>query len=103
MDGVRAYWNGQTLLSRQNKVIEAPEDFINSLPRNITLDGELWMGRGTYEQLISILTSKNGDWTGVQYWVFDLPSSNQSFMERMVQLELIDLPPIVSDKQEQLT
>src|SRR4051794_10572043 len=72
MDGVRAYWDGKQLLSRQGSPIEAPEEFLRGLPCDTALDGELWMGRQTFEQLMSILKSTQGDWGRIQYCVFDL-------------------------------
>ena len=46
MDGVRAYWNGEKLISKQAKDISCPNWFIEGLPKEVKLDGELWMGRG---------------------------------------------------------
>ena len=50
LDGVRAYWNGRHLVSRQGNIFSAPEWFIAPLPK-IALDGELWIGRGKFDQL----------------------------------------------------
>ena len=44
MDGVRAYWNGEKMISRQGTVIPCPLWFISALPTNISFDGELWDG-----------------------------------------------------------
>src|SRR4051812_10650985 len=78
MDGIRAYWNGSQLLSRSGKLIDAPQFFLEGLPSNTLLDGELWMGRGTFEKLMGVVkSSKENDngWTSVGFYIFDLPAS----------------------------
>lgn len=93
MDGVRAYWNGKELISRNGNSINSPswfmEPIIPKLPNGMTLDGELWMGRGTSHSLVSgILLSTNGDWSQVEYHIFDIPSCNGCYEIRMEQMEL---------------
>lgn len=84
MDGVRAYWNREKLITRHGKDISAPGSFTKDLPR-IELDGELWVGQGsTYSDVIKILNSKNSDWSPLGYFVFDIPSSVGTYEERMV-------------------
>lgn len=95
MDGVRAYWDGQKLFSRQGKELPASRDFTLGLPTGISLDGELWMGRGTHDRLSSLLKSNHQDWSDVQYCVFDLPSSTLPYKDRMKLLKEIELPPQV--------
>src|SRR3954470_13571582 len=93
MDGVRAYWDGKQLLSRQGNLIDTSPDFIHGLPCNVSLDGELWMGRGTFEQLTSVLKSNQPDWEKIQYYVFDIPSLKHiPYKERMEQLRKLKLP-----------
>lgn len=85
MDGVRAYWDGQKLWTRQGIEIQAPKKFTHGLPNEISLDGELWMGRGTFEHLMSALnsTSEEGEWDNIRYFVFDYPIQMKSHKERM--------------------
>jgi len=47
-DGVRARWDGKQLISRGGNVFVAPDWFVRNFPDK-PLDGELWMGRGRYE------------------------------------------------------
>src|SRR5690348_2862272 len=96
MDGVRAYWNGDILLSRHGNSISCPEWFITKLPKQFFLDGELWMGPGTtYMNLNRALHSKNGDWSQMNYYIFDIPSSPGSYEDRMKLMESLKpiLPP----------
>jgi len=71
-DGVRAIWNGRKLLTRNGKDLKAPAWFIKGLPKNMRLDGELWMGRDTFNTLVSVIQVKDSDWQGVRYMIFDL-------------------------------
>lgn len=103
LDGVRAYWDGGVtrgvpcsavqfantekdsrylippkatgLWSRYGKSIQAPGWFLDQLPKDIPLDGELWMGRGKFQSLISTVKDLvPGDgWVSVEYRVFDSP------------------------------
>lgn len=54
LDGVRAFWDGQRLYSRQKIEWNAPSWWKNRLPKDITLDGELWMARGAFDQTSQI-------------------------------------------------
>ena len=100
MDGVRAYWNGQKLLSRHGKEIDCPKWFTDGLPPGVGLDGELWMGRGSYDKLMSILNSLSQDWSSIQYYVFDCPSHLAPYKERMHHLKQLRLPAQVLQMME---
>lgn len=47
LDGIRAYWTGQHLVTRNGNRIYAPAWFTDPLP-DYPLDGELWAGRGNF-------------------------------------------------------
>jgi DNA ligase-1 len=79
-DGVRAIWTGTALLSRHGRRLNAPAWFTESLP-DIRMDGELWMGRGTFDSLLSKIQRKGGDWSGVEFHVFDVQAVG-TFEER---------------------
>ncbi|SPO39866.1 related to DNA ligase [Pseudozyma flocculosa] len=49
LDGVRAFWDGQRLFSRQNLEWNAPTWWKDQLPKDLALDGELWMRRGEFD------------------------------------------------------
>ena len=84
-DGLRVYWDGQKLWSRNGHLIHAPDYFLAELPRDIVLDGELWIGHGKFEETISIVRSETPDdrWKRVCYMVFDAPQTKGNFEERM--------------------
>lgn len=87
-DGVRAWWDGSTLRFRSGLPIAAPRTFRERLPR-VALDGELWMGRGTFEALSGAVRRSQPDesaWRELRYMVFDLPAAAGSFRERAQRL-----------------
>ncbi|TKB46208.1 DNA ligase [Ferrimonas sediminicola] len=91
LDGVRAYWTGSQLLSRSGNVIQAPGWFVESLPAE-ALDGELWIGRGQFESLLSVVRDQVPDeqgWRQVQFQLFDLPGSALPFWQRYRQLQAL--------------
>ena len=88
LDGVRAYWDGERLLSRKGNRINAPPWFVEHYPR-VPLDGELWMGRGAFERLSGAVRRQVPDdaqWRGIRFMVFDLPSSPGTFDRRLQRL-----------------
>jgi DNA ligase 1 len=84
-DGLRGYWDGRKLCSRKGNLIHAPDYFLAELPRDVALDGELWIGYGKFEETVSIVRSETPDdrWKSVRFMVFDAPSAKGTFEERM--------------------
>ena len=87
-DGVRAIWNGRKLLSRNGKDLKAPAWFTKDLP-NRRLDGELWLGRGRFEELVSFI--QKGEWLAVKFLIFDL-AEDGTVEDRMRAVESLKLP-----------
>ncbi len=89
LDGVRAYWDGTQFISRQGNVYLAPEWFVEDLPRDVHLDGELWIGRKAFNRTVSIVRrqDKSKDWQEVMYVVFDAPKVEDVFEARMAYLQ----------------
>ncbi|PKO60899.1 MAG: DNA ligase [Betaproteobacteria bacterium HGW-Betaproteobacteria-18] len=83
-DGVRAFWDGQSLRFRSGLPIAAPGWFVAGLPKT-PLDGELWLGRGRFDELSGTVRKKvpvDADWRAVRYMIFDLPGASGSFAQR---------------------
>jgi len=83
LDGVRAVWDGAALWTRNGNRINAPVEFLNALPAGLALDGELWMGRGRFQAMLSVLKCKSADWSGVTFMVFDAPDVAGGFAARL--------------------
>ncbi len=84
LDGVRAFWDGQSLRFRSGLPVAAPDWFTGGLPKT-PLDGELWLGRGRFDELSGTVRKKQpveAEWRQLRYMVFDLPGATGSFAER---------------------
>lgn len=97
LDGVRGYWDGKEMYSRSGRKILLPEWFIEDFP-DYPLDGELWIKRGAFEQVSSIVRkSKVSDkeWARVKFMVFDLPTELSVFELRYYKAvkELANISP----------
>lgn len=84
LDGVRARWDGQQLISRGGHVINAPVWFTKGFPDRL-LDGELWKARGGYQKTVSIVRQQkpHPGWKNIKFMVFDLPDHNGNFTSRV--------------------
>ena len=84
-DGVRGYWTGSQLVSRAGGAFAAPPWFTANFP-NTPLDGELWLGRGTFAELSSIVLDhvpNEAGWKRVRYLIFDAPQASGGFEARL--------------------
>lgn len=88
LDGVRALWDGQALRFRSGRPIAAPSWFTAALPPE-ALDGELWMGRGSFDRLSATVRRAqpvDAQWREVRYMVFDLPRPAVHFADRLMRM-----------------
>jgi len=89
LDGMRGYWNGKQLLSRQGNLIHSPKWFTQNWPKNV-MDGELWIGRNKFQQTISCVRKININeicWREVRFMVFDLPHNASIFTKRITVMQ----------------
>lgn len=112
-DGVRAYWDGKRLLSRQGHEYLAPAWFVADFPKQ-PLDGELWLARGQFDRLSGIVRKQkpiDEEWRSVRYMVFDMPQVAGIFDQRLKKMQLLTEMPAwliiikqwrVSDEEELL-
>lgn len=84
LDGVRGYWDGKRMLSKNGNLLYPPATFLNDLPP-FPLEGELWGGRGTFEQTVSIVQQKqpHNGWLQLKFAIFDVPKACGGFTERL--------------------
>lgn len=91
LDGVRAVWDGRRLRFRSGRPVPAPQWFVAALPAQ-ALDGELWLDRGRFDALSSIVHKAepiDTEWRQVHYMIFELPGAGGSFSERVVQMRAV--------------
>jgi DNA ligase-1 len=93
LDGVRAYWTGDRLLTRTGKLIHAPFWWLQGFPKT-ALDGELWLDRKRFDEVRAIAQRHNAGeaWRPVHYVCFDLPELNLPFEQRMDRLASLEGP-----------
>jgi DNA ligase-1 len=125
LDGTRAFWDGGVsrgipsarvpwanttkdgrfvneqiatgLWSRYGKVIHAPDWWLDYLP-TMPLDGELWLGRGSFQELRSIVASQSKEgWDDVQYVAFDSPSYPQVFQDGLIKIPQLEKMVVWND------
>ena len=89
LDGVRAYWDGENLLSRQGKKLNAPLSFTKNFPK-FALDGELYAKELKFEEIQASVMDKLPDekaWSRLKFHVFDVPEASGGLLERLSELE----------------
>ena len=84
LDGIRAYWNGKILLTRNGNIIHAPSWFIKDFPP-FELDGELWSKRGDFEYISSVVRGSMypENWENITYNIFEVPNGKGGLFERL--------------------
>lgn len=87
LDGVRAYWDGRQLLSRQGNLFAAPRWFTEKLP-SFELDGELWIARGRFQETQSITSrdQPHSGWGRITYNIFEVPNATGGLDARLGRL-----------------
>lgn len=85
LDGMRAYWSGGKLWTRTGNVIHAPAWFTASLDPAVELDGELFMGRGRFQECVGITRrhDASAEWAKIQYVIFDAPMAGGGILARL--------------------
>jgi len=97
LDGVRAYWDGTSFISRLGNRFYAPEWFTRNLPR-MHLDGELWIKAGWFQETVSIVRRQDEpqDWDQISFMCFDAPNMPGTFKERYFKLQ--ELRPQINNQ-----
>ncbi|NOR58211.1 MAG: DNA ligase [Sulfurimonas sp.] len=97
LDGVRAYWDGEKLISRNGKVFSAPSFFTEKFPKH-KLDGELWSKRGDFSNISSIVNKKkpHDGWKNLTYNIFEVPDAKGTLLQRLENIKTSKYMKIVS-------
>jgi DNA ligase-1 len=84
LDGVRGYWDGEQLWSKNGKNFHPPAAFVRDLP-DFALEGELWGGRNTFESTASIVLKEEAHdgWLQLKFAIFDVPGAGGDFTRRL--------------------
>lgn len=83
-DGVRGYWDGERLWTRGGEMLALPDTLRAQLPP-FPVDGELWAGRGRFEETAATVrdAQPGPGWSALHYRVFDAPAQAGPFEARM--------------------
>uniref|UniRef100_A0A6B2LJC0 Uncharacterized protein n=1 Tax=Arcella intermedia TaxID=1963864 RepID=A0A6B2LJC0_9EUKA len=93
LDGFRAFWDGTHLYSKNGNIFPIPLEFTEGLPRDVCLDGILWVGSSALHKLSSIcrktsrLLHDNYQnaidlWRNVNFSVYDAPMVDGYYLDR---------------------
>lgn len=55
LDGVRCVWTGEAMFTRNGNPFYPPAFFTEGLPKDVVLDGELFLERGEFQKAMSIV------------------------------------------------
>ena len=91
LDGVRGRWDGKRLLTRSGQPITPPRWFTAGWPE-AAMDGELWIGRGRFDEISGIVRAGAADdraWRRVRFMVFDLPDHGDTFEARVLRMRTL--------------
>ncbi|NCD13497.1 MAG: DNA ligase [Epsilonproteobacteria bacterium] len=88
MDGVRAYWDGEKLISRGGTIFATPLWFTKDFPP-FAVDGELWSRRGDFEHIQSIVMQQKAHegWRELAFYAFDVPKEAGGLTKRLAKLD----------------
>ena len=89
LDGMRGYWDGKRLVTRQGSLIHSPKRFTKGWPDS-AIDGELWIKRGEFQSTISCVRKIQVDescWQKVRFMIFDLPKHHGTFTQRILSMK----------------
>ncbi|MBD3841720.1 MAG: DNA ligase [Campylobacterales bacterium] len=84
LDGIRGYWSGDAMYTKNGNKIAIPNWFITNFPP-FELDGELWSKRDDFEFIQSTVLDSNAtlDWEKLTYNIFEVPNSDGNFTARL--------------------
>lgn len=83
LDGIRGYWDGKQLLSRQGYPLSPPDYFVQSFPP-FAIDGELFSERGKFEDITATVRSASPKgWYKLKLYVFDVPTAEGNLFARL--------------------
>jgi len=92
LDGMRGYWDGEQLFTRQGNLINSPIWFTQGWPTK-PMDGELWIKPDSFQETISCVRKYIAGqcWQKVHFMIFDLPKHGGRFAERVQRMQNISL------------
>ncbi|MDC7243325.1 MAG: DNA ligase [Sphaerochaetaceae bacterium] len=89
LDGIRGYWDGKNLYTKNGNLIYTPKEFTKNFPP-FALDGELWSKRDDFENIQSTVLDKipSHKWSNITYNIFEVPKATGDFLQRLEKAKL---------------
>eukprot|EP01114_Cavostelium_apophysatum_P022336 TRINITY_DN8047_c0_g1_i1.p1 TRINITY_DN8047_c0_g1~~TRINITY_DN8047_c0_g1_i1.p1 ORF type:complete len:636 (-),score=14.49 TRINITY_DN8047_c0_g1_i1:53-1960(-) len=81
IDGIRFLWTGKGLYSRRGLAIPCPPSISDQLPRDMQLEGDLWITRNARFRSKDVLRSH--DWNNMKIMVSDAPKLDKPYIDRL--------------------
>jgi DNA ligase-1 len=96
-DGVRVAWFNGEFFTRNGNRIQCPSWYSETLPvTDVAIDGELFMGRGRFQDLMTIINRPKRFtdlvWKSIWFVGFDLQILNVPFVDRYARLKTLARP-----------
>ena len=84
LDGVRGYWDGRRLFSKNGTPFHAPRAFTKNFP-DFEIEGEIWGGRNTFEKTVGTVKRQEAHdgWLELKFAIFDVPAATGGFEDRL--------------------
>lgn len=85
LDGIRGYWDGQNLYTKNQKLLHPPQEFLVNFPP-FALDGELYFKRGDFEFVQNTVLDEmaSAGWEKITYHIFEVPREDElDFLQRL--------------------
>jgi DNA ligase-1 len=92
LDGVRCTFTGHAFTSRHGNIFTPPASWLAGMPA-CRLDGELYAGIQSFDELVSTIQKRGSEWEGITFQVFDLAQLRQPIESRLATLAALPLPP----------
>jgi len=77
------------LWSRYGNPIQAPEWFLDALPKDVSFDGELYAGHGNFQKVMKAARKDvpiDSEWEGLSYHVFGAPTFAQVLQRGLIKM-----------------
>jgi len=89
LDGVRCILKNGHIFTRTGKPIQAPDSFLDGLPKGVVLDGELYGTRGNFDEISGIVRKNipvEAEWRSIRYMIFDVVDDELDYEARQALL-----------------
>ncbi|XP_064598827.1 DNA ligase-like [Liolophura sinensis] len=81
------FYSNRKFFTRNGNPLTPPDWFVEEFPDDMSLDGELFGGRGMFQSTVSIVkTAKDPRWKNIRYKIFDTPSNGSLPFEKRMEI-----------------